>query len=514
MNPIPLPPPYGGQADYVPTVALEPPFAESVLNFNLDDGNAYLRNGDSVHSTKASVSVLELATYGNNMFLVYDGGGGLKVADVTAAGAPVDVYSPGGIGGDDEVHTLFFNNYLIFFGENTWKPSSVGNPQYNGSAWSLSGLTFPAATTPFGGGVFKNRGFILLRGTSRYVYTGINAISGATTEVDLAQIISKKATLYAIRAVSLSEGIQQETVLAFIFDTGEVLVYSGTYPDSASWGLVGKFSIPPPVYYNAVIEANGDVFVITTGALVSLRTLFTQGVEVAVEKGLSSPMRNRWEQIFSVPVFYGTKGVFDSKRQRITISLSNYIDRDGGYVATDGMRLIYSFKTNAWWEQRVKLADPALLAATIQSSAFFGGFVYSAVTGTTVSGVIKSEGASDFSDEQLAGGSDLGYEYEIVSAPVSGGRSSVQQCAGIDIIQQSDLYDRTEITLISDVGVTTSTAQKIPDMGTSMVKAHANTGLEGSYLQFKISGTTTTGKSVGLDIYGINFWSETGNSPR
>ena len=130
--------------------------------------------------------------------------------------------------------------------------------------------------------------------------------------------------------------------------------------------------------------------------------------------------------------------------------------------------------------------------------------------------IIEKEGATDFVDvnAQPSGGTSFGYYYETISAPVSDGRAFVQKGEGVDVIMQSDLYNETDHNLIKDFGVLTTESQKIPDQGTGLQKPFINIGIEGSYIQHKISGTTTTGKSVGLTIYGTNFWRELGNSPR
>lgn len=56
------------------------------------------------------------------MFLVYDPGSGIKWLDVSSSGAGAAAYSPGGLGGDDEIHTLYFRNILLYFGEASMLP--------------------------------------------------------------------------------------------------------------------------------------------------------------------------------------------------------------------------------------------------------------------------------------------------------------------------------------------------------------------------------------------------------
>lgn len=522
MDPIPLPPPFRGQKDDIPLVLVESPYARYVKNFNLDDGSAKLRKGDTAWATKTGKTILGLATYGfgssQKMFAVHsDGGGvGIKFSDASSGGALTDAYAPGGSGSDDEIHTLFFNNVLTFFGEGSLKPASVGCPTYNGSAWGLSGYTYPTMGNPFGGCAFKNRAYILERNSTKYAYSAINAISGATTEVDLAQVISTNGYLYGIRSISLSEGIEQENILCFIFNTGEVLAYAGSYPNSSDWRLVGRFVIGNPIYYNAFVDVNGDSFVITKTALVSLRSLFTQGTEVALTQSISDVITNRWKEVIGFDwETYGAnqiyiKGIFDQERNRIVITLPLWIGSEPGYDSgtPDSSychRMIYSFDTKSWFEHVTYIPG----GAGLTSATYFKGNLYYGTYG----GVMKAEGASDYTDDQL-GSTDVTYNYQLESAPISAGRAYVAKAEGLDVLMTTDLASQTNYQFIADLGVTTSTAQKVPSGTTSMQKTFVNMGIEGSYIQYKISGSTTSGKTVGLNIYGLNVWTQSGQSPR
>ena len=146
---------------------------------------------------------------------------------------------------------------------------------------------------------------------------------------------------------------------------------------------------------------------------------------------------------------------------------------------------------------------------------FWNDSVRSLIYSYEKTAVLTVEGAAGFTDTSVeTGNALLAYPYELISAPVSNGRAFVQMCGGLDVIMKSDLYSQTDFSLISDLGVKTSEVQKIPDQGTSLQKPFVNVGIEGSYIQYKVSGTTTTGKSVGLELYGFNFYQDNGTSPR
>jgi hypothetical protein len=519
LDAIPLPPPYKGQRDDIPLADLQSPYAQRVMNFNLDDGSATIRRGDSVHATTTGQFIKNVSSYGSGatekLFCLYDDAGQIKFADATAAGVPSVVYSPAGATGDSEIHTLFFNNVLTFFGEDTMKPGGAGCPQYNGSAWGLSGYTYPTMTNPFGGTSYKNRAYIIERLSTKYAYSGINAISGVTTEVDLAQVIRTKGNLYGIRAVSLSEGVQQESVLCFIFDTGEVLAYAGSYPNAADWTLVAQLSVSSPVYYNAFVDANGDSFIISESGMISLRSVLTQGVNVATMQSISTPIQNRWDSTvgllwrdYTYNQIY-IKGIYDRTRDRIVITLPGWVDPDeeGGepdfYYAS---RFIYSLKTQSWFEHKIQ----NLLGFGATSATFFGRDVMYGGNG----GVRKMEGQTECSDGQF-GSSSIGFPFDLILAPLAAGRSKVFRAEGMDVIMKTDSAAYTTYQLISDLGVTSTVAQKVPSSTTSLQKTFVNIGLEGSYIQCRITGSTSPGTStMGLKIYGLNVWPQPGKAAR
>lgn len=525
MQPISLPPPFRGIKDDIPAVVVESPFCSRSRNFNFDDATAKLRKGDFRHTNIPGEFILNTTTYGfgatQKMFIAYDSGTpgtGIKFADASSPGTPTDVFSAGGVGGDDEIHTLFFNNVLTYFGENSLTPTGVGNPQWDGTTWGMSGFVFPSGFLPFGGNSYNKRAYFIGRGSTKYGYGPVNGISGPVVLVDLAQIVSEKANLYAIRKVALSEGIQQKVVQCFIFDSGEVICFSGTYPNSTDWEEVGRFVIPRPIYYNTVVDAAGDSFIITESALVSLRSLFTQGVDLAGVRHISDEIKNRWEQVVGFDwSTYGVnqifiKGVFDKKRNRIVILMPAWID----YPANAGPdpsychRLIYSFKTQSWTEHTViQVNQGGSTSGTIfNRELYYGGF----------GGVMKAEGSSGYMDNQLEGingpVADLTYAFDLIFAPLPVGKSYFAKAAGVDVFIESDMYDRVSYQFIGDLGFSTTGQQKVTQQAVTIQKPFVDLGIEGSFLQLRISGSSTSGKTVGYELFSENIWAEQGKSPR
>lgn len=408
------------------------------------------------------------------------------------------------------VSTVYFNKYLFFIGD------VISGYYYNGTTWGLTGYTYPVGFTPMSGCVFKNRLYFVDKGTALVGYSGIDYISGTITSVDLSSITTSKTKLLGIRSVSMSEGISQDNVLCFCFDNGEVLAYSGSYPNSSDWRIVGRFVIPKPIDYHSFVDANGDSFVITECGLISLRDLFAKGGDKALNEGISGAITNRWDQIMSALFPNGVvdssgqwvKGHYDQGRDRIVIVFSDYVTKAGVKSTGSFFRLIYSFKTQSWWEHY-----GALNAASVSSSAMFKNDLY---YGTTVNGgVLKAEGASGYLD--VVPDSDnpgvtipAAYTYKLITAPLPLSRNGINKVEGAELLMKSDLYTETEVKLISDLGAATTTAQKTKGNGTNVSKCMVNSGVESTYVQLQIGGTTVTGKTTGQEIYGMNIWYDKG----
>ena len=110
-----------------------------------------------------------------------------------------------------------------------------------------------------------------------------------------------------------------------------------------------------------------------------------------------------------------------------------------------------------------------------------------------------------------------GIDFDYVSAPVDAGRLQVQMCGGFDAFIKSDIDADVNYQLISEFGERESDDQIIPQPSGAAAfrKAYVNVGIDGSFVQYRIHGTTTVSASTyGYDLYGINYWTEQGKSPR
>lgn len=148
---------------------------------------------------------------------------------------------------------------------------------YDGTTWN----TINAASTPAITGVltsnlinvnvFKERVWYVEKGKLDMWYSAAGAFAGALTKFALGSIFRKGGYLVAMGSWTLDGGRGVEDLGVFITSQGEVAVYSGTDPASATtWALVGVFNIGEPVGYRCMRTYQGDLLVITQDGLDSM----------------------------------------------------------------------------------------------------------------------------------------------------------------------------------------------------------------------------------------------------
>lgn len=514
---VPLPPPFKGQNDQVPTFALESPYCKKMYNFNTENGVVNLRNGHKkfAQTTANSPVALALAPYDAKLFMVVDDtAAGLRWYDIST-GTPVSAHTTGPAGGDTQVVTLYFNKYLYFFGEGSLV--SNGPVFYNGSAWGKATWTFPGGGTPYSGAVYKNRAYIIDRLKPDFWYTEIDGIGGATTRVSLESIISQKGYLVAIKSVSLSQNVTQENLIAFIFNTGEILVYSGSYPNSESWGIVARLKTSPLVWFDTTIDAKGDTFLLTTSEILSLRNLIARGYDVEQKEGIGAAIDNRYREIIKLlNAFYGpalgfvpyVKGVYDARNDRLIVQFPQRVPGSSGGSYYPSHHLIYDFTLQSWYEYfhtgTAPIVEESRDICAWKSDIYFLTYDDGIPPATVYATAYQLEGSTGFTDDKITTGT-TGIEYTLLSAPHPLNRYGVVKTDGLEVIMKSNIYASANWRLIGDLGAQQTAQQKTTGNGTNITKTFVNLGIESNLVQYELTGTSTT-SNVGLEIYGTNLW--------
>jgi hypothetical protein len=102
---------------------------------------------------------------------------------------------------------------------------------------AITGVTTTTLTQPT---LFKNRMWFIQKDTLKAWYLPTSSIGGAAQVLDLSAVARLGGTLVSMAAWTIDAGYGVDDNLVFITDQGEVIVYRGTDPASAStWALIG-----------------------------------------------------------------------------------------------------------------------------------------------------------------------------------------------------------------------------------------------------------------------------------
>jgi hypothetical protein len=532
MESVFQPAPYGGVNELVPVSEINSPNCEELLNFNVDQGGISLRNGDSIYAHftgTANSAPLGLFAYGETdklyaaLYRISDG----KIDFVDCSDGSLDYTTTTAT--TSILRSVVFNKRLFIYGDDT---TSAPGWNFDGVNWAVTTYT-GSGMYPTGGNVFNHRQYLVQRQDASYWYTGIDQVSGACFFKDLNGLTQNKTTLASIGAFTHVSSYGVSTVYqCFVMANGEVLFFTGGYPDSDDWTIVGTANISQTITYTAVIPYQGDTLLITDSGLVSLRSLFLSLRDVSVTSSEESPSltmsafaQRTWvsyiqayRNLYGLPVgplpptyISGrVRGVFDKKNNRIVIFFPNYLD-SSGVLQVGAFYFIYDNFQKAWFFHQ-NASQKVFDVAVFENSVKVLG--YSGIASTTFY-ILTKEGSTDFLDTAyITGGSTLasGYDFEMISAPVPFRKDAVYTINGIEPLIESDLYAETNWKLIADFGRQETAAQPLGTdvLTTSIQKPQVNIGITANFAQVKMYGTTVTGKTVGLTLSGFNVWYESG----
>lgn len=523
-----LPAPYGGVKQSVPKAALKSPNCENLFNFNTTVEGISLRHGDSKYKSLTQGSggniPISLVKYGdlNLLLLTYrTNNNNIEVFDVDSASV---IYSSVLTGTSSFFTPLYFMNYLFMLEPFAYKPgfffdgSTCGAmASVPGGGWTDSARTF----APVGGNVYNHRAYLIRNNFPGYWYTEIDSISGDLKDnfKDLSGLISEQATLILIATTTISAasvtayGTERPIFQSFVFSSGEILFFKGTYPDSDDWTYVARSQIGQPLSYRSALAYQGDTLIFCDTGVVSLRDLFLQGSEDAQSLTVNANMQASWQALvqavrtqFNLPVgliSFHITGIFDLSTNRIIISMPFYLDSSG--VAQFGSYyFVFDTIQQAWFFHRSYGIGANVIPFDL--SRYKNKDVFAAV-GTTKIMIYTKEGATGFTDRNPEDSAEVAYDYDFISAPIPFTKTEVNEVTGLEPIIQSDLYAQTFFRWISDFGKQISGNQTVDALTTSVAKPLANVGMQNiTYVQLEVFGTTTTGKTVGLDLYSYNVW--------
>lgn len=519
---IALPPPYAGMYDRTPTVVVQNPYCIELENFNTTGGALKLRNGDNLLSIISAVPAnivgrLKATTDGADRVIAavfnntlgetyfYDVITGTATLLHTIVGA-----APYNIGAAD------FAGYTFFLGDGFLTRYQAPATWVNSPYSAAPTITFD----PDGACVYRNRLYMWATYLPYLRYSGVEAISGATAAIDLRSVFTRDAGIAFARCVTVSDSIQAQSLLMIVTLVGEVILYGGSYPESADWSLVGRFFIPAPIGANSIVDVQGDSFILTRSGIISARTLITSGLKAATEQSITLNISNRWKQIVNAlralnynQVPHAVTAVWDAEKNRLIISFPYHVNRSGA-VANNSFFLVYDLTLGAWTEH----VGPSSSSRASQLEILDGTVYYASFKVFD----FESEGAAVMTKETSSGFKDYygltsayqdSYSAKIVSAPIPLPRDANARVTAIEPITAGDYYTAGKWKLVGDLGRVSTGQQTVSVSGTSVSKPLVSLGIDATYVQYQFDYETPYATlSSGIQFYGINVHYQQGGA--
>lgn len=330
-NSVSLPAPVGGWNARDSLANMPPTDAVDLVNFFPRTTECELRYGYTQFATGMPSQVETLMDYeggASQKMLAISGG---SVYDVTFGGA-VGAAVLSGLSNS----RWQYCNVATAGGNFLYMANAVDTPYlYNGTTWtSITGASTPAITgvtttnlnSPI---VFKNRVWFIEKNTLKTWYLPTSSVGGAANAVDMSAVAQMGGYIVAHGTWTIDAGTGVDDLYVAITSEGEVIVYQGTDPSSAStWALKGVWRIGSPVGSRCMMKFAGDLLVICqdglyplSGALQSSRVnpkvALTDKIQQAVSDSVTAYSGNfGWECFYfprenqlwlNVPVGVGTQ---------------------------------------------------------------------------------------------------------------------------------------------------------------------------------------------------------------
>ena len=335
-NAISRPAPVGGLNALESLANMSPDHAIILDNWFPKESEVEIRNGSSNHATGSGTyeTIMSYDDGANKQLLVASSAG---IYDVTVAGDPPITLSTANTDGQFQ-HVNFANSGGHFM------PMVNGVDDYryyNGSAIVVGGITGVTGSDLINVMAHKRRLFFVIKNTLKFAYLPVNSITGAASTFDLGPLCNYGGKLMAIGSWSIDAGDGMDDVIAFITSNGEVIVYQGTDPATASdWSLVGVYKIGSPIGYRCMMDFGGDLIVVTIDGDVSLaKALIASRTsnDPALSKNIQ-PLLKR--DIAAYSGYFGWKGVLYPKGNMLLFN----VPKSGGTA----IQYVMNTTTKAW----------------------------------------------------------------------------------------------------------------------------------------------------------------------
>ena len=266
---VSLPAPVGGWNARDSLADMPKEDAVTLINLFPSTTSVNVRSGYTQYSTGYTSQVETLMAYAGSTTTKLKAISGTSVYDATAGGA----IGAAELTGLSNARWQYVN--LTTSGGSFIEMCNGTNGvyTYNGTTWtdqsaSITGVT---AANLININVFKNRVWFCEVGTLKAWYLPTQSITGAANALDLSAFAPHGGYLMAMGTWTIDAGYGVDDLAVFITNNGDVLVYRGTDPSSAStWALVGVWWLGSPIGRRCFVKWKGELLLICQDGLLPL----------------------------------------------------------------------------------------------------------------------------------------------------------------------------------------------------------------------------------------------------
>jgi len=166
---------------------------------------------------------------------------------------------------------------------------------FDGTTWTTPTITGISGALLSQSWAFKSRMFFIEDNSLSFWYLPTNSIAGAMTEFPLKGIFHLGGKLLFGATWSIDSGSGLDDVCVLITEKGEIAVYNGADPNTASdWLLQGVYRIGVPLNKNAWFKAGGDLAIVTKDGIVPLSSALKKDRAAIQADALTYPIEDEW----------------------------------------------------------------------------------------------------------------------------------------------------------------------------------------------------------------------------
>lgn len=238
--------------------------------------SARLRGGSRKYATISTGPVLRLWTYKSGVveqFFASDQGNIFDISSVAnpsviptakVTGQSSGYYSTaqfGTAGGDYQYIVNGSNDAILYDGATFKKINAASTPAITGIATNKFSFVWS----------FASRLFFIEKDTMNVWYLPVDSIGGLAKKFSLAGVFQEGGSLLMGGKWSMDAGDGLDDKWVVVSTEGEVAVFQGTNPESATdWQKVGIYKITPPLGMNCQMQAGGDLLIGTEDGIVPI----------------------------------------------------------------------------------------------------------------------------------------------------------------------------------------------------------------------------------------------------